>query len=164
MRRREVLRLCVGAGSIPLAGCTSGDDGATDTPTETPTPTNTPTETQTATASPTTPSTGTPTDTLGRVEYTVTNDDDESHQVEVTLTTADGTVVKETTKSLSPEESVSVASTGNDPERGPYELTVSLPSNSLTVELKLTECPAYNFGISVTPDGTLSVEREVCQK
>lgn len=151
-----MLGLCAGAGTVVLAGCIGGGGGDGTA--------GTPTETGTATAGPTTSPAGSPTGTQEGLEYTVTNEDDESHRVEVTLTTADGTVVHETAESLAAGESLSGTSTGNDPERGPHELTVALESTSVTSELKFEECPAYNFGFSITPDGTISVDREVCQK
>ncbi|MFB6191809.1 MAG: hypothetical protein ABEI11_00630 [Haloarculaceae archaeon] len=147
MRRRELLALCGGASTAALAGCTGDGGGATDAPTGTATPG--------ATASPP----GTP---AGTIEYTVVNDDDVSHEVTTELT-AGGTVVEGTTRTLPPGESVTTTSRGNDPDRGPYELTVSPGQTSLTTELKPGECPYINIGIRVTAEGTLSTEREVCQ-
>lgn len=146
MDRRRLLQLCSGAGTTVLAGCL-GDGGGT-TPTAS--------ETETQTESP--PGTG------PQLEYTVTNDDDEPHEVAVTLATADGTVVEEVARSLAPGESFTETTTGHDPTRSPYPFTVSVGSVSTSLELKFDECPSYNLGISITAEGTPSVEREVCQK
>lgn len=159
MQRRELLGLCSGAAVAALAGCT-GDDGTDETPTDT--ATATPTESPTASPTPTV--TGTGGELRGRLEYTVTNDDDTAHRVEVTLTTADGTPVGEPTEeSLPAGESLFGQSTGNDPDQGPYELTVALQSTSVAVEWKVPECPDFVVGVSVTGDGTLSVEQEDCR-
>lgn len=144
MRRREMLTLCVATGAATLAGCTGVGGGTTDTPAGT------------ATGSP-------PEIPPGTIEFTVVNDDDVSHEVTMELT-ADGTVVEGLTQTLAPGESVTTTSEGNDPNAGPYELTVSLPERSLTIELKPDECPYINIGISITPEGSLSTEQEICQK
>lgn len=146
MKRRRLLRLCSGAGLVAVAGCLGTDDGTTPTASPTATPTTSP------------PETG------PQLEYTVTNEDDRSHEVDVSLAAADGTVVAETTRSLAAGESFTATTTGHDPARGPYEFTVALASLATSLELTFDECPAYNLGLSVTPDASLSVDREVCQK
>lgn len=144
MKRRRLLRLWSSAALVAAAGCLGTGDGTTSTSTATPT------------ASP--PGTG------PQLEYTVTNEDDQSHEVEVSLATADGTVVAETTRTLAPGESVTETTTGHDPARSPYEFTVALATLATSSELKFDECPSYNLGLSITPEGSLSVDREVCQK
>lgn len=146
MDRRRLLQFGTGAVATVLAGCLGDRSGTTPTASRTPTPT------------------GSPSATDPQLEYTVTNDDDQSHEVDVTLATADGTTVEENTWSLAPGESRSGTTIGHDPGRGPYQFTVSLESVSTSTELKFDECPAYNLGVTVTPDATLSVDREVCQK
>jgi hypothetical protein len=159
MRRRQWLGLCGGAAVAALAGCT-GDDGTDETPTDT--ATRTETSTPSPTPSPTV--TGAGGELRGTLRYTVTNGDDTAHRVEVTLTTADGTPVGEPTEeSLPADERLFGQSTGNEPDRGPYELTVALQSTSVTVEWAVPDCPDIDIGVAITDDRRLSVERETCR-
>jgi hypothetical protein len=146
MNRRRLLQAWAGTGLVAAAGCLGAGDGTTST------------ASSTTTATPSPPGTG------PQLEYTLSNEDDQSHEVDVSLATADGTVVAETTRSLPASESFTETTTGHDPARGPYEFTVALTTLATSLELQFDECPAYNLGLSITADASLSVDREVCQK
>ena len=101
---------------------------------------------------------------LGTIEYTVTNEDDETHRLAVTMEDADGTVVQETNEpEFEPGASVSSGDAGNDPDRGPFTLTFSTDSASETYEWDVRECARIDLRVTITTDGSITVERELCQ-
>lgn len=152
MLRRTAIASFAAAATAGIAGCVGDDAG--DGETSTPTSTNT---------SPT-PS---PTDTGGgaSVQYTVRNDDDETHPLEVVIENGAGEVVhSETDAEFAPGEQLGATSSGHDPTEGPYPITVGLGSLAQTVEWKADECPEFDLLVAVTADGHLEVEREACLK
>ena len=159
MHRRRLLA-AISALSLAPAGCL--DDGGTDDATDTPTETGT--ATGTATGTPTGGGTPTQAEDLGTIEYTVTNDDDEPHRVEVTMEDAAGRVVQETTEpALGPGESVGSGSAGYEPDSGPFTLTFATGSDSGTYEWDVRECGRIDLRVTVADGGALTVERELCQ-
>lgn len=140
MDRRELL-VAVGIG---LAGCTTRDGGSTPTGTA--------------------PATGTQASGLGTIEYTVTNEDDETHQLEVAMENAEGRIVQETNEpEFAPGASVSSGSAGESPDLGPYTLTFRTDSASATYVWDVAECARIHLQVTITTDGSITVERDLCQ-
>jgi hypothetical protein len=142
------VRTPVLAGTIGAAGCI-GDDGA-ESPTATPQRTDEATPTQAQ--------------NLGTIEYTVTNADDETHRLSVTMENAEGTVIQETNEpEFQPDASVSSGDPGHDPDAGPFTLTFSTDSASETYEWDVRECARIDLSVTITSDGSITVERVLCQ-
>lgn len=158
MNRRQLLGSIAVATTVGFAGCTGGPSGpATPTPSPTPTPSKPPQGTPTPGP--------TPAPDLGRLEYTVLNEDDESHAVEITMENGQGTVVHEQFRpALKPGEIVGSDVFGLNPERGPYPFTVSVGNIATTVHWEPTACLHIDLLVAITNGGQLSVEREHCVK
>jgi hypothetical protein len=146
MRRRHVLAVLVG--TIGTAGCTGDEGGEPSASTSRQTDRESPTQDQ----------------NLGTVEYTVTNGDDETHRLGVTMENAAGTVVQETNEpEFQPDTSVSSGDAGHDPDAGPFVLTFSTDSASETYEWDVRECGRVELSVTITSDGSITVERVLCQ-
>lgn len=150
MFRRGALKAAVATLSTGLAGCLGGRTPGADTPTAEP-PTDDPRSTTENGDHP--------------IEYLVRNDDDETHQIAVTIENAEGTVVhRKTDEEFVPDEQLGATFSPADTSKSPYPVTVSLDSLSLTIEWKPEECVRFDLLVAVTSNGQLEVEREECVK
>lgn len=148
MRRRTLLGRVVAVGVAGLTGCLTTE------PSES--PATSPEKTEPATP---TQATG-----LGTIEYTVVNDDDQSYRLEVTMANAEGRVVQETTEpDFDPGETVESGSAGDPPDAGPYELTFQAGTATATYDWDLTECARIHLQVTITADGSITVDRNLCQ-
>lgn len=149
MLRRRALKSFAAVVTTAIAGCTGG--GPTET--STPTPTKEPTK-----ASPTGSNGST-------VTYLVRNDDNATHPLEVVIETAAGEVVhRKSDSEVKPSEQLGATSSGHDPNKAPFPITISLQQLSQTIDWKADECPRFDLLVAVTSDGQLDVEREECIK
>lgn len=131
---------------IAFAGCTGRDGAETSTPTSTPTPTRTQAQ------------------GLGTIEYTVTNADDVAHRLEIAMENAEGRVVQETHEpELAPGAAVSSGSAGEPPEMGPYTLHVRTETGAATYVWDVRDCSRIDLAITITADGTIAIDRRLCQ-
>lgn len=150
MFRRRLLTSLAAVLTAGIAGCSGDENGETSTPT----PSDASPE-----SSPDQTSSG------AYVEYLVRNDDDEAHPLEVVIENSEGDVVQTRSDSeFSPGEQLGTASSGHDPEQSPFSITVSLESESQTIEWKADECPRFGLLVVLTQDGQLEVENEQCVK
>lgn len=158
MLRRAALKSVASAVTTGIAGCTGDGTGGTDTPTATKQPTDTPTTTDQPTDTP-------PQANDEVIEYLVRNDDDASHRLEVVIENAEGTVIYEQLEpELAPGEQIGGSSFGYEPDNGPYSISISLQSLSLTIEWDPAACLRLDLLVAITANGELEVEREECIK
>lgn len=142
IRRRSFL---VGT-AILLAGCITQPEPSS------------PTDASTATAS------RTQAQGLGTIEYTVVNEDDETYRLEVATENAEGRVIGETIEpSFEPGEIVESGYAGEPPDLGPYTLTFSTESASATHVWDVRECGRVHLQVTITGEGDITVERDLCQ-
>lgn len=142
IRRRSFLAGIV----LPIAGCSTQSDQST------------PTDESTSTLS------RTQAQGLGTIEFTVTNEDDVTHRLEVKMENAEGRVVLETNEpEFKPETSVSSGSAGEPPENGPFTLTFSTESASATHVWDVRECGRINLVVTITTRSDITIERNLCQ-
>lgn len=161
MHRRHVLVTLVGI-ATGISGCIGDDEG--ESPTRTPTDIEASTGTETRTRTPADTETPTQAGGLGTIEYTVTNEDDETHRLQVTMENAEGTVVQETNEpEFAPGSSVGSGDAGLDPDAGPFTLTFATNSTSETYEWDVRECARIDLRVTITADGSITIERELCQ-
>lgn len=119
---------------------------------------STPTDASTATAS------RTQAQGLGTIEYTVVNEDDETYRLEIAMENAEGRVVQETIEpAFEPGERVESGSAGDPPDMGPYTLTFSTESASAAHLWDVRECARVHLQVTVTGQGSITVERDLCQ-
>lgn len=142
MTRRSVLA----ASLMGLAGCLTESEPSS--PTESPTQASTPTQAQ----------------GLGTIEYTVVNEDDETYRLEIAMENAEGRVVQETIEpAFEPGERVESGSAGDPPDMGPYTLTFAIESASATHVWDVRECARVHLQVTITSQGGITVERDLCQ-
>lgn len=99
------------------------------------------------------------------IEYTVRNDDDQSHEIELTIEDPQGDVVhRRGDGEFTTGEQLRGSFTPTDPTDGEYPVTVGLESLSTTVGWRPTECALFDLLVSITPDGQPDIEREGCIK
>lgn len=147
MRRRQLLSVGVWAAVPWFGGCVTNGSTGTATPTKESDP-GTPTQAQ----------------GLGTIEYTVTNEDDEPHQVGVTMEDASGRVVQETNEpSLDPGGSVSSGSAGHEPGMGPFTLRFSIEGTVETYVWNVDDCARVDLKVTITPDQGITIEEVLCQ-
>jgi hypothetical protein len=114
--------------------------------------------------SPAEPNTPTPGDTHA-IEYSIRNDDDQSHSLELTIESPQGTVVHQRTVSqLAPGEQLRGSFTPAAPSEGEYPVTIGLASFSDTLGWKPTECARFDLLVAITADGDIDIERQDCLK
>lgn len=139
-----------------VAGCVGRRERGTDSPS--PTRTAEPTATPTPAASPTQAT------ALGTIEYAVTNEDDETHRLEVAMESADGRVVQETFQpEFRPGERVESGSAGHEPDQGPFTLTFRTDATSETAVWDVEECVRLHLAVTITTDGSFAVDRDLCR-
>lgn len=147
MRRRHLLSIGLLTIVPWIGGCVSNGSNGTATPTKDSDP-------------------GTPTQAhgLGTIEYTVTNGDDEPHQLGVAMEDGSGSVVQETNEpSLEPGESVSSGSAGHEPGRGPFTLRFSIDGTVKTYVWRVDDCARVDLKVTITPDPGITIEEVLCQ-
>lgn len=77
---------------------------------------------------------------------------------------AQGEAVQETNEpEFEPGASVSSGAVGHDPDAGPFTLTCSTDSASETYEWDVWKCSRIDLKATITADGSITVERELCQ-
>lgn len=142
LHRRTVL----GGLVIPLVGCSTPPGQSTPTDTASTTPSRTQAQ------------------GLGTIEFTVTNADDVTHRLDVEMENAEGRVVLETHEpEFEPGASVSSGSAGEPPENGPFTVTFSTESAAATHVWDVRECGRLNLEVTITSDGEITIERDLCQ-
>jgi hypothetical protein len=99
------------------------------------------------------------------IEYTIRNDDDRPHQLELTIETSQGDVVHRRADSeFAPDEQLRGSFTPTDIGGGEYPVTIGLASLSDTIGWKPTECARFDLLVAITEDGQLDIERQECIK
>lgn len=145
MRRRHVLATFA-VGFSGLGGCVGEPPGGTETVTRT------------------SPGTQTQATALGTIEYTVTNEDDETYRLQVTMENDEGGIVQETTEpEFGPGSSVSSGDAGHQPDMGPYTLTFDIGSTSATHVWDVRECARIDLRVTITAEGEVTIQRKLCQ-
>lgn len=139
-------RSFLAASLVALAGCLTPSEPSS--PTDSATDASTPTQAQ----------------GLGTIEYSVVNEDDETYRLEVAMENAEGRVVQETIEpAFEPGALVESGSAGEPPEMGPYTLTFSTESASATYVWDVRECGRVHLRVTVTSQGDITVEQDLCQ-
>lgn len=162
MRRRQLLGSGIAAVTACTAGCTGDDDG-TDPPTGSPTDG---TDSPTPSSSPTTTGgpTGTQAENLGTIEYTVTNEDDEVHDLAVAMENNEGRVVEELFEpGFQPGTSVGAGSAGHEPGTSPLTLTFDIESASASYVWDIEACARVDLRVTITTEAEITVEETLCQ-
>lgn len=162
MRRRQFLRSGIVAVAAATAGCTGDEDGGTAPPTSSPTDG---TDSPTPTSSPTTGGpTGTQAENLGTIEYTVTNEDDEVHDLAVAMENNEGRVVEELFEpDFQPGTSVGAGSAGHEPGTSPLTLTFDIGSASASYVWDVEACARVDLRVTITTETEITVEETLCQ-
>lgn len=101
---------------------------------------------------------------LGTIEFSVTNQDEVTHRLEVQMVNAEGRTVLETNEpDLEPGATVSSGSAGEPPENSPFTLTFRTDSASAEYVWDLEDCVRINLSVTITVNGEINIERDLCQ-
>lgn len=123
--------------------------------------------TTTTKPAPESPTDATPTDqgATNAIRYTIRNDDDRPHPLDLTIETPQGTVVhRQTDPEFTPTDLLQGTFVPADVGDGEYPVTISLESLSTTIGWTPTECARFDLLVAITGDGDLDVERQHCAK
>lgn len=101
---------------------------------------------------------------LGTIEFSVTNADDVTHQLSVVMENADGRIVSEVNEpDFEPGASVSAGSAGEPPESSPLTVTFRTESTAAEYVWDIAECTRINLSVTITTDGEITHQRDLCQ-
>lgn len=101
---------------------------------------------------------------LGTIEFSVTNQDDVTHRLEVKMENAEGRIVLETNEpELEPGITVSSGSAGEPPENSPFTISFRTDSASAEYVWDIEECERINLTVIITVQGEITIERDLCQ-
>lgn len=152
--RRGCLRLAAASLPLLIAGCLQDGDGSPVAETDADSPAATPPGTATRTQA----------QGLGTIEFAVTNEDDVTHRLEVHMVSVDGRTVLETAEpELEPGATVSAGSAGEPPENSPFTLTFRTDAAAAEYVWAVEECERINLVVTITDEGTVDIERDLCQ-